>query len=81
MEASVKTNESELIPPKEQVYLDGPKSRGYELLFAWRVFWQFIKGFRNLHFIGPCITVFGSARFKEDNPYYARAREFGKQIA
>jgi uncharacterized protein (TIGR00730 family) len=81
MEASAKTQDEVIIPPREQVYLDGPKSRGYELGFAWRVFWQFIKGFRNLHFIGPCITVFGSARFKEDHPYYIKAREFGKRIA
>lgn len=70
-----------IIPPKEHVYLDGPKSRGYELKFAWRVFKQFIMGFRCLHFVGPCITVFGSARFKEDNDYYIQAREFGKRIA
>jgi uncharacterized protein (TIGR00730 family) len=70
-----------IIPPKEPVYLEGPKSRGYELLFAWRVFWQFIKGFRTLHFVGPCITVFGSARFKDDHPFYIQAREFGKRIA
>jgi uncharacterized protein (TIGR00730 family) len=86
MEAAVKPaapapKSGSIIPPKEQVYLDGPKSRGYELAFAWRVFSQFIKGFRNLHFIGPCITVFGSARFKEDHPYYIKAREFGKRIA
>lgn len=80
MEASAKPPAS-IITPKEHVYLDGPKSRGYELGFAWRVFWQFIKGFRNLHFAGPCITVFGSARFKEDHPYYQQAREFGKRIA
>jgi uncharacterized protein (TIGR00730 family) len=70
-----------IIPPKEHVYLDGPKSRGYELTFAWKVFKQFIMGFRCLHFVGPCITVFGSARFKEDNEYYQYAREFGKRIA
>ena len=70
-----------IIPSKEHVYLDGPKSRGYELNFAWRVFKQFIMGFRSLHFVGPCITVFGSARFKEGNPYYQTAREFGKRIA
>lgn len=70
-----------IIPAKQHVYLDGPKSRSYELSFAFRVFSQFVKGFRNLHFIGPCITVFGSARFKEDHPYYIAAREFGKQIA
>lgn len=81
MEATTTSKIVPIIPPKEQVYLDGPKSRGYELKFAWRVFWQFIKGFRNLHFAGPCITIFGSARYKEDHPYYAKAREFGKRIA
>lgn len=81
MNASETTNNRTIIPPKKQVYLEGPKSRGYELAFAWRVFRQFIKGFRQLHFVGPCITVFGSARFKEDHPYYIKAREFGKRIA
>ena len=52
-----------IIPPKKHVYLDGPKSRTYELGFAWKVFRQFLMGFRGLHFIGPCISVFGSARF------------------
>lgn len=70
-----------IIPAKQQVYLDGPKSRGYELGFAFDVFAQLIKGFRALHFVGPCITVFGSARFKEDHEYYIAAREFGKRIA
>lgn len=70
-----------IIPPKAHVYLDGPKSRGFELAFALRVFWQFIRGFRKLHFVGPCITVFGSARFKEDHAYYKAAREFGKRIS
>jgi uncharacterized protein (TIGR00730 family) len=70
-----------IIPAKEPVYLEGPKSRSYELSFAWKVFKEFINGFRLLHFVGPCITVFGSARFKEDNKYYVAAREFGKRIA
>jgi uncharacterized protein (TIGR00730 family) len=70
-----------IIPPKSHVYLEGPKSRGFELLFAFRVFWQLIQGFRTLHFIGPCITVFGSARFSEQHRYYQAAREFGKRIA
>lgn len=77
-----KTKKAErLIPAKEHIYLDGPKSRGYELWFVFKVLWQFLKGFRTLHFAGPCITVFGSARFKEDNIYYQKAREFGQRIA
>jgi uncharacterized protein (TIGR00730 family) len=75
------TEPEKIIPPKSPVYLDGPKSRGFELAFAIRVFWQFMKGFRTLHFCGPCITVFGSARFKDDHPYYEAARQFGKLIA
>lgn len=81
MEASVKENITAIVPPKQSVYLEGPKSRGYELLFAFRVFRQFLKGFRSLHFAGPCITVFGSARFEEDSIYYEAARNFGKRIA
>ena len=76
----MKTDEH-IIPPKAHVYLDGPKSRSFELGFAFRVFRQFIKGFRKLHFMGPCITVFGSARFKEHHRYYEAAREFGKRIS
>ena len=65
----------------ETQFLEGPKSRGYELKFAWKIFREFIKGFRTLHFVGPCVTVFGSARFKEDHPYYEAAREMGRRIA
>lgn len=81
MEATKQTGIKAIIPPKKPVYLQGPKSRGYELAFAFRVFRQFLKGFRTLHFAGPCVTVFGSARFKEDNIYYGKARNIGKKIA
>jgi uncharacterized protein (TIGR00730 family) len=74
-------NSDRIIPAQDPVYLEGPKSRSYELIFAIKVFWQFIHGFRTLHFVGPCITVFGSARFKEDNIYYKAAHDFGKRIA
>lgn len=81
MEASVaKHTNPPIIPSKEHVYLDGPKSRGYELAFTWRVAMQFLKAFRTLHFVGPCVTVFGSARFKEDHPYYKVAEQFGAGI-
>src|SRR5262245_44887876 len=59
----------------ERYFLEGPKSRGSEAMTLWRVLREFFYGFRKLHFIGPCVTVFGSARFKEDHPYYKLARE------
>jgi uncharacterized protein (TIGR00730 family) len=40
-----------------------------------------MKGFRTLHFVGPCVTVFGSARFGEDHPYYIQAREISAKLA
>jgi uncharacterized protein (TIGR00730 family) len=70
-----------LINRNEIVWLEGPRSRRYELLLVFRVFWEFIKGIRGLHFIGPCITVFGSARFREGHEYYEKAREIGFHIA
>ena len=73
--------QEKIIPAKSSVYLEGPKSRSFELGFAFRVFWQFLKGFRSLHFVGPCITVFGSARFKPGHPHYELAREVGRELA
>ncbi len=49
--------------------------------FALKVFREFVRGFRGLHFSGPCITVFGSARFKEGHRYYEQARLVGSKIA
>jgi uncharacterized protein (TIGR00730 family) len=65
---------------KGDYYLEGPKSRRFELSFVVEVFWEFLKGIRALHFVGPCVTVFGSARFKEGSIYYEQARDLGKRI-
>jgi uncharacterized protein (TIGR00730 family) len=48
---------------------------------AFRIFREFVRGFRTFHSIGPCATVFGSARFKEDHRYYELAREAGSRLA
>ena len=56
-----------------------PRSRDFKLLMG--VVSDFLKGFRTLHFVGPCVTVFGSARYKEDHPYYQMARSMGAAIA
>lgn len=66
---------------EERAFLDGPHSRFKELWFTIKVQYHFIKAFRRLHFIGPCVTVFGSARFEEDNAYYKQAEEVGKALS
>jgi len=67
--------------PEERFFLEGPRSRGSELRSVLTILAELIRGFRALHFVGPCVTVFGSARFKEDHPYYAVAREVGQRLA
>ncbi len=66
---------------EETKFLSGPLSRFRELLFTFRVQWNFIKGFRKMHFLGPCVTVFGSARFTADHPHYKKAEEIGAALS
>jgi uncharacterized protein (TIGR00730 family) len=65
------------MPKTDRYLLEGPHSRFQELRLLFRVVRDFIRGFRALHFVGPCVTVFGSARFDEHHPYYAMSREVG----
>jgi uncharacterized protein (TIGR00730 family) len=67
--------------PGERRFLEGPRGRFAEFLRAFRIFGEFIKGFRALHFLPPCVTVFGSARFKEDNRWYQLAREVSAELS
>ena len=62
-------------------FLDGPQSRLRELGMLLRTALEMFRGFRQLHFRGPCVTVFGSARFPEHHRYYQFARETGAAIA
>lgn len=62
-------------------FLEGPRSRWKEFTFTLKVFWEFIRGFRALHFVGPCITVFGSARFDENTKAYQDTRKLSGELA
>jgi uncharacterized protein (TIGR00730 family) len=64
----------------DRVLLEGPHSRWKELWLLLRALRDFIVGFRTLHFAGPCVTVFGSARFTASHPHYATAREVGQSL-
>lgn len=65
---------------EETEFLEGPRSRWKEFRFLLKVMKEFIYGFRKLHFTGPCVTVFGSARFPETHPYYKLSRQMGQEI-
>jgi uncharacterized protein (TIGR00730 family) len=62
-------------------FLRGPQSRWDELTFTVKSLTEFIRGFRALHFVGPCVTFFGSARFSEDHAYYSMTRKAAAAVA
>ena len=65
----------------ESALLQGPGRRFTELTRAVRIGLECLQGFRALHWSGPCITVFGSARFTEEHQYYQLAQTMGGRIA
>jgi uncharacterized protein (TIGR00730 family) len=61
--------------------LSGPDDLEVDIARGQKVFEEYIDGCRQLHDIGPAITVFGSARFGEEHHYYKLAREVGRELA
>ena len=45
-----------------------------------KILGEFVEGFESLNEIGPCISVFGSARTKPENPYYQKAVEISSRL-
>ena len=66
---------------EERRFLEGPRTRPRELSFIWSVVRELIRGFRALHFVGPCVTVFGSARVGAGTTYYELARQMGAGLS
>jgi hypothetical protein len=67
--------------PDEVRFFQGPQSRGFELGKALGIFCELMRGFRTFHFLAPCVTVFGSARYGESYPQYGLTREVGTRLA
>jgi uncharacterized protein (TIGR00730 family) len=65
----------------EKLLLAGRQGRGADLESAVKVFLEILKGFESLKFEGPCVTVFGSARFQEGHEHYELARKLGRALA
>ncbi|MFT6747060.1 MAG: hypothetical protein ACJAZ2_001407 [Glaciecola sp.] len=50
---------------------------------SWAIFKimsEFVEAFEKMSKIGPCVSVFGSARTKEDDEYYIMAEEISYQL-
>lgn len=65
----------------EKAFLSGKRHRNADLESVVRFFLEFLRGFESFDFDGPCVTVFGSSRFKEDHPNYQLARNLGYALA
>lgn len=66
----------------EQKFLVGKRDRGADLESTVRIFLEFLQGFEFFGGIDrPCVTVFGSARFKPGHRYYKMARQLGSELA
>jgi len=46
-----------------------------------KIMGEFVNGFEKMSLIGPCVSIFGSARTKEDAEYYELTVEIAKKIA
>lgn len=56
------------------------KIKGENSWTMFKVLAEFVDGFETLNKIGPCISIFGSARTKPDNRYYKLAEEIAKRL-
>lgn len=65
----------------ESLFVRGPLTRLKNLSFVFKVLYNFIRAFQKMHFIGPCVTVFGSARFGPETQHYKSAERIGSGIA
>ena len=61
-------------------YLEGQMSRWAEFKFLVSVAVDLFRGIRKLHFSGPCVTIFGSARFSKEHPYCIIAERMAAEI-
>ncbi|HRQ85485.1 MAG TPA: LOG family protein, partial [Flavobacteriales bacterium] len=75
-----------MTPPKSDrahidlSFLSGPRSRWKEFKTLLKIAQQFFYGFRKLHFVGPCVTFFGSARYNEGHEYYEATRSIARRV-
>ncbi len=65
----------------EQEFLAQSRSPAKERVRLNRIMEEFEMGFQRLHKLGPAVTVFGSARFKEGTAHYKMGVEVGRELA
>ncbi len=56
------------------------QSRVTDLWRIFRIMSEFVSGFESLSSLGPCVSIFGSARTTPDNPYYEMAEAVARKL-
>ena len=77
----MKNNQNFRLASSESLFVREPLTRLKNLIFTFKVQYHFIKAFRKMHFIGPCVTIFGSARFGSETTHYKNAEKIGAEMA
>jgi len=78
--------ENEVSKEQEEKILEAFKDRDWNEIKSsdsWAIFKimsEFVDGFEKLAKIGPCVSVFGSARTKDDDKYYKMAEEIAAKL-
>jgi uncharacterized protein (TIGR00730 family) len=55
-------------------------SRERDLWSVFKIMGEFVEGFDRMGRVGPCVSIFGSARLNEDSPYYQQAVKLSEMI-
>ncbi len=56
------------------------KMKGENAWTMFKVMAEFVDGFEKLNTIGPCVSIFGSARTKPDHPHYKKAIDIARRF-
>jgi uncharacterized protein (TIGR00730 family) len=76
LKPQVRTEDERLLSPRHRpAFLDSDPWRSLRILS------EFVEGFDALAGVGKAVTIFGSARIREGDPFYAKARELGGLLA
>jgi uncharacterized protein (TIGR00730 family) len=71
----------QLIKGAEEAFLSGRRKKQADVESAVGIFLEMLRGFEMFEVPDPCVTVFGSARLLEGDPYYDMARKLGSSLA
>lgn len=59
---------------------DWPEIKVSDSWATFKIMAEFVEGFEKMSKIGPCVSIFGSARTQADNPYYLLSEEIARKL-